>query len=360
MENEKKNRDKRIRTCPLFFMLCLSIFLVMAGGCLASLYGGYEWKLTFEHPVFAAVILDERRADLTEEIEVAKEEEKKEEIQKAIDLMGEDLTHIEEKAVEEATVEVEEGMSDEAIERVNAEFLSIYGSEPYKLDENSEVSYVNWTNTSPRSIYYTMQEIRPVSSMYDYVQVDASYFDNSLFIGDSRIAGLADYSGWENTTFLYKIGLNVYRMMTDTVRTRTGEKMTVVDMLSSRQFDNIYIMSRVNELGMGVDEDFAAKYKENIDIIRELQPDARIIIMSIMYVTKSYSDSHGFECNDNINAKNVAIAELSNEENVYYLDVNPPVCDETGVLSGSMSFDGVHMAAKYYSLWTDYLCAHGY
>ena len=376
---KKKPRKGRVNSCPLFIMTAVTVVIAVVAGWILTYYGNYRFELTWEHPVFAAVLASEM-----DPIEIAPEviEETDEMVEKAIELMAEDESGAtgqdglsadgaegmngssDAEGGAESDGENGEGeeekLSEEAIERMRQEYLELYGVEPITLEEDSVVQYVPWNANASRSYYYKNRDVRPVSTLYDYKQVEADYFDNSVFIGDSRIAGLADYSGWENASFCYKIGLNVYRMMTDQVKTNDG-KETVEEFLSKRQYENVYIMLGVNELGMGVDADFAAKYKENLDIIRELQPEARIIIMSIMYETKEYSDSHDVYNNDNINAKNAAIAELADGKEIFYLDVNPPICDESGgAMDGAKSFDGVHMGAKYYYLWTDYLCAHGY
>ena len=111
---------------------------------------------------------------------------------------------------------------------------------------------------------------------------------------------------------------------------------------------------------MGTVSDFASAYEEKLKIIRELQPDARIIIMAIMFETTDYSENETVYNNDNINAKNAAIAKLANGKDIFFLDMNPAVTDETGGLRSDISFDGVHMTAKYYYLWTDFMYAHGY
>lgn len=148
-------------------------------------------------------------------------------------------------------------------------------------------------------------------------------------------------------------------MMSETLNTNDG-KCTLSEVLENYTFDNIYIMIGINELGSGTVSDFADKYKENLETIRSLQQDARIIILGIMYVTKEYSDSSDVYNNDNINAKNAAIASFANGTDIFYLDMNPAVVDENMALREDISFDGVHLIAKYYYLWTDFMCSHGY
>ena len=231
---------------------------------------------------------------------------------------------------------------------------------PYvEITKVGAVEFVPWNDNPARSPYYKNPGVRPLSSKYEYKDVDADYFATSLFIGDSRIEGLHDYSGWDKAYFAYKTGLSVFNMMSETLNTNDG-KCTLSEVLENYTFDNIYIMIGINELGSGTVSDFADKYKENLETIRSLQQDARIIILGIMYVTKEYSDSSDVYNNDNINAKNAAIASFANGTDIFYLDMNPAVVDENMALREDISFDGVHLIAKYYYLWTDFMCSHGY
>ena len=45
--------------------------------------------------------------------------------------------------------------------------------------------------------------------------VDASYFDDALFIGDSRTVGLKEYGTLNNATFFANTGLSIYDATSD-------------------------------------------------------------------------------------------------------------------------------------------------
>lgn len=42
-------------------------------------------------------------------------------------------------------------------------------------------------------------------------------------------------------------------------------------------------------------------------------------------------------------------------DRVFYLDVNPLICDETGGMEASYTFDGVHLKAQYVLIWKEFL-----
>ncbi len=197
-----------------------------------------------------------------------------------------------------------------------------------------------------------------LTTAYPYIDVDESYFDDAVFIGDSRVEGLELYSGLKNTTFYAVQGLTIFGLMGHEYAKVGGSTVSLREALSRKQFKKIYIMVGVNELGTWTDT-FTNAYKEAIDEIRELQPGAVIFIQGIMYVSDDYSKAHDIVNNDNIIDKNNHIAALANGVDIFYLDMNPAITDDSGYLDPELTWDGVHLQAQYYSLWVDFLKSHG-
>lgn len=187
--------------------------------------------------------------------------------------------------------------------------------------------------------------------------VDDSYFDDALFIGDSRIEGLCEYGGLDNATYYYKTGLNVFKLFEKGVVPVEGSKQKALleDGLKEHSYGKIYIMIGLNEMGIGDLETFTAAYADAIARIEEYQPDAIIYIQSIMKVTGKKSKRDKTFKNERIDERNAAISALADGERVFYIDVNEPFVDENGDLTAGLSGDGVHLYSKYYPLWTDYL-----
>ena len=159
-------------------------------------------------------------------------------------------------------------------------------------------------------------------------------------------------------TFYSKISLTIYNAMnTEFIKTENG-KITVEQALSENQFSKIYIMLGLNEIGTGTPETFTEAYKGVIDRIRELQPDAIIYIQGIMHVTEKKSSSDKYFNNENINIRNMALAELADNKTVFYIDMNEAVDDENGNLLAELSFDDVHLKASSYERWHQYLLAN--
>ena len=114
-------------------------------------------------------------------------------------------------------------------------------------------------------------------------------------------------------------------------------------------------MLGINEVGNDFDYTMNS-YIKLINAIKEYQPDSLIYIMGNLHVTQSRQSQGDTITNENINNLNSAMAELADGENVFYLDVNPIFDDSNGNLMSECSNDGVHVLAKYYQTWCDWLC----
>lgn len=194
-----------------------------------------------------------------------------------------------------------------------------------------------------------------------FTSVEDDYFADAVFIGDSRTVGMFEYGGLEEiSTFYASTGLTVYKLFDSAIVTVPGQKkkITVEQALQENSFRKIYLMIGINEMGTGTVETFAAKYKEVVDHLLEMQPDAILYIQGIMKVTTERSNQGDYITNEGIEARNEAIAELADEERIFYLDVNPVICDETGGMVEDYTFDGVHLKAQYIELWKDFLKQH--
>lgn len=194
---------------------------------------------------------------------------------------------------------------------------------------------------------------------YEFTTVTQDYFDDAVFIGDSRTVGLRDYSGWDNATYYASIGLTVYDMFTNPIVEEDGQKITVEEALTRHQFGKVFLMIGINEMGTGTVDSFMKTYEEAVAHLRELQPDAIIYVQGIMYVKQSRSERDPIFNNPAIQERNDRIAMLANNQDIFYIDVNEVVTDETGNLNPEYTYDETHLLGKYYSVWTDFLLEHG-
>ncbi|WP_066715833.1 GDSL-type esterase/lipase family protein [Clostridium sp. Marseille-P299] len=185
---------------------------------------------------------------------------------------------------------------------------------------------------------------------------DDSYFDDAVFIGDSRTEGFGIYSGLKNATFYAEKGLMVDTILTEKVAKVDGEKMTILKALEKKSFKKVYIMLGVNELGWDSDSIFIERYTNIIKEIKELQPQAEIYVQSIIHInSEKLRNPQSYLNNKKINKRNELIKKMAEENEVHYLDLNSVLSDSNGNLFLDASSDGIHLNKEYCKVWKKYL-----
>ncbi len=230
-----------------------------------------------------------------------------------------------------------------------------------KKEENRATKFVEYTPIETDSRYYSDAGKVALTTEYDYVLENESYFNDAVFLGDSRTLGIADYAGLDGADFFCDNGMTIFKLLEDTGVTyqKTGKKVDLKKALQEKRYGKIYIMLGMNELGYGNTHMYLRQYMEVLDQLREWQPEAVIYIMANLHVSREKNNMETEFNNININDKNVASARLANGRDIFYLDSNPLFTDEEGFLPDDSTFDGVHLYAQHYEKWRDFLCEHG-
>ncbi len=224
--------------------------------------------------------------------------------------------------------------------------IDISSTDNVNNEDNIEV-----TENLSTDIYETEQiTTEPTTIAKTFVKSDSSYFDDALFIGDSRTVGLYEYGTLQNADYFCDVGLASYKIENEYI-----DGYTIYDKLSNNEYGKIYVMLGVNEIGNDFDYTMNSFIKL-VNIIKEYQPDSLIYIMANLHVTQ-YRQSQGDAItNSNINTLNSAMSELADGQKIFYLDVNKIFDDSEGNLIAECSNDGVHVVAKYYQTWCEWLC----
>ncbi len=240
----------------------------------------------------------------------------------------------EQKAIEEAAIVEEITEPEVLIEEASADASDIAEEEAVEEDEDKT---------------------------YELTEVTPEYFEDALFIGDSRTVGLSEYVEEldEKATFYAKVSLTIYGVLEKQFLKTDDGKMSIEEALQDQQFGKIYISLGLNEIGTGTAETFAESYSEVIERLKELQPDAIIFIQGIMHVAERKSSEDKYFNNENINRRNEVLSQLADNKTVFYIDMNEAVDDENGNLQAGLSFDDIHLKASSYQLWYDFLLGHG-
>ncbi len=194
----------------------------------------------------------------------------------------------------------------------------------------------------------------------EFQTVGDDYFDDALFIGDSRTEGFRLYSDLPNITVYAHKGFQVYTAFDRKLIQMEDGRVTVIEALNRNQgkFRKVYLMFGLNEMGWGNDELFAQSYYYLIDAVKQANPDAVVYVQSIIHVSKQESEKSNLFSNEAINNRNELLKKIAEDERAVYLDLNEIFTDEEGNLPEGFSGDGIHLKAPYIEIWREYLKAH--
>lgn len=385
---EMRKQMKFIRKCP-FFLLLLStglLFSVIGFGGLKNIYATqeydpvtspvlsvmftalndeiYPWQMFAEKGIMTiANNVDENTGKAGDDTESQRQERAPEgadgnqEESPSEDVSGNYINHTVKGAIAGAISDSFNEAIDTTIKNSMESGLAANDSEEFPkgrlapLRESTREEYLNHISAD---IYGDVGVQRAAAC--EFATVDESYFDDALFIGDSRTVGLRDYTDLsEHADFYCETSLTIYKALTQKFK----GKGTVEEALLKNTYGKIYIMVGVNELGQGTTENFMEEYTKVVDRIHELAPEAKIFIQGIMRVTGKKHNSDAIFNNNNINARNNAIATLADNEQFFYIDVNEVICDEEGNLNAEYTHDQLHLLGMYNDLWKEFLMTKG-
>lgn len=210
------------------------------------------------------------------------------------------------------------------------------------------------------SYYYSDAGKVALTTDYPYVKENISYFNDAIFIGDSRTLGISDYAGLDDADFYCDSGMTVLKLLDagGVTYQKTGKKEDLNQVLQQKHYGKVYIMLGMNDLGYGTTDMYLERYRKIVEQIREWQPDAIIYVMANLHVSREKNNPETEFNNININDKNAASALLANGTDIFYLDANPLFTDSEGFLNAELSFDGVHLYAQHYDAWREFLLEH--
>lgn len=199
-----------------------------------------------------------------------------------------------------------------------------------------------------------LEESKPVE--------DDSFFDNAVFVGDSRTEGLQLFSGLKHGAFYWARGMSVFRADHEDYKVFEvdGEKLTLVGVLGKSSYDAVYIMIGVNELGYGA-QLYQEGLAELIDKVLAAQPEAVVYLQLLPPVNDAMCRANGLASyinNDNVTAYNQAIAQVAADKRVVLLNTAEVYTGEDGQLPRELANDGCHFVYGEYSRWADYLRSH--
>ncbi len=235
----------------------------------------------------------------------------------------------------------------------NASVVSLAGGGT--VEEVPESSAAVTATPIQNSEYIASDKVVPAQS----TAVDDSYFNNAVFIGDSRMEGFRNSSGITQGTFLTSVGLAINDMDKQIISTSEGD-ISVYQGLSGHQYDKIYLMLGANDLGYYPWDSFLPTFKSVLEQFHQLQPHAIIYVCSVIYVDESkIAAGYEYDNNDNVRTINGYILEACEELwYSYYLNLNEIFSNGNGALFTDASPDGIHLYPDYLKMMLQYLKTH--
>lgn len=199
----------------------------------------------------------------------------------------------------------------------------------------------------------------PFGPVPESAAVEDTYFEDAVFLGDSRTEGFHLYSGLETGTYFYAVGATVESVFTKEAWPADGEeKVPLLDALAETRCQKVYLMLGINELGWSRTETFHDQYAEVIERVREDHPDARVILQTILPVSARQDAKGSYVNNERIGVYNGVIRTLAEEKGCALVDVAEALTGEDGCLPGDLNFDGVHLNPAGCKIWLEYLRTH--
>ena len=192
--------------------------------------------------------------------------------------------------------------------------------------------------------------------------VPDEWFDDAVFLGDSRTEGFQLFSGLNHGTFYCHRGMSVFNADSDDYRVFNvgGDAVTLMGAVRAKWYAAVYLMLGINELGYSVSS-FEAALSELVGKIVLAQPEAVIYLETLPPVNDAQAYENGlpaYETAANVKKFNQGIAKIAGKERVVLLDTASCLRDSEGQLPEELTRDGVHFSADGYVKWADYLRIH--
>lgn len=226
------------------------------------------------------------------------------------------------------------------------------GSDP-TVPSSDPVTQPPTTTTAPPQTKPTTPKDEP---NFDFPgeSVDNSWFDNVLFIGDSRVVGLRDYARSGNADYFCDVGMSLFNYSSKQLSDKNFSKQKLTELLSSKKYDKIIINFGLNEAGYPLNS-FKLAYTQFVDTVQQYQPDAKIILQGIMSVTRKKAASASYFAVSNLQKMSAQIESLADGEKIFYIDCNEYFADSEGYLYSALSNDGCHPTGSGYRNWRDWI-----
>ncbi len=184
-------------------------------------------------------------------------------------------------------------------------------------------------------------------------EVPESYFDHTLFIGDSRTDGMRMWGRLGQAQYFCGTNYSVYNIFEKTSSDVDFKKVKLDRVLASNKYDQIYILLGYNEAGYPY-EGLMDQYRYVIARVHKAQPQARLILHGVMHASARVASKYSYYTVQNIEKINDGLRQMAEEtEGLYFVNCTSIFYDESGFLLPNVSSDGEHLTPEYTPKWAE-------
>lgn len=192
--------------------------------------------------------------------------------------------------------------------------------------------------------------------------VKSDYFENTIFLGDSRTVALKAHGFIKAENTFAVNGISHIGFMTEQFTDSvTGVSGDIFDIVKERKPEKIYVALGVNGVAFLGRNEFMNGYEKLIDKLMKASPDSTIIVQCILPVNEvTYTGKNRNLNNANIDAINVKLLEMTERKGIFFLDIANTMKNEGNQLADIYdNGDGIHYSFTGYSVVYDGICRHG-
>ncbi len=188
------------------------------------------------------------------------------------------------------------------------------------------------------------------------------YMNDLVFAGDSVMWKLGTFGVFSSSRVWAKPCEGPFNFDTQKVVYKNVQSdYTLAEMIKSKKPKYLVLHMGVCDSNANDGETFAASYGKAIDYIREVSPDTKLMIMSLVPQTKEYLSWIPRRNNAILNKYNYYLASLCEDKKVPFLNVAEVLKNSEGLANKDLYFgDGYHPNVTGMKKIIEYVRTHGY
>lgn len=209
-------------------------------------------------------------------------------------------------------------------------------------------------------------------SVPESAPVDAGWFDDAAFVGDSVSVTLANYNSSYGTLGKAKFFCSVSLSQTNALSYQAGNERLpeypagsgqhprIEDGIAASGAKKVYLMLGMNCIASGVDR-VSQDLVTLVSKIQEKSPGIAVLIESVTPMTADSPRADGSLNNFTIQEFNEKMKAICQEKQWYYVNVAEAVTGDYGALKAEYSGDkamGIHFNYDGAAAWANYLLTH--